>query len=373
MKVYFIYTKYYDFDDDCLTVGGVQTYIQGLIPVFSSLGFISYIYQIGESNEVIKLRDGTTVKQIDTQRLKNRADKIQLVVSDIMKRFDNKKDFLIFLANEITCPNGAEKSIAIQHGISWDMLSETTRPEWRNKIGFAFKARRAYHIISKLKDVNQIVCVDHNFPNWLKATAVRFCVPMTVIPNFTQIAPAYKKPDNVVNIIFARRFFPYRGTRLFTEAIQKVLESYDNVYVTIAGSGPDEVYMKKALEKYEKKVMFTRYSAEDALSIHADKHIAVVPTLSSEGTSLSLLEAMSAQCATISTDIGGLSNIVIDGYNAIYSNPTPEDLTKKINDLIQNQEKRDRIGRNAYESVKYGFSYEIWANRWRDLILKMMG
>lgn len=372
MNAYFIYTKYYDFEAGHATVGGVQTYLQGLFPVFESLGYACYLYQLGDRKAEVKLADGTTVRQINTKDDGDRQKQISHLVAEIMNAYCDDEDLLVFMANEITCPNTATRSIAIQHGISWDMLQNNSRPEWRNKISFGFKAKRSYDIIRKLYDVKHLVCVDHNFPNWLRATTPRFHLPMTVIPNFTAIAEKSQKPTDKINIIFARRFFSYRGTRLFAPAAAAILKEFPSVHVTVAGSGPDEEYIKETLAPYKEQVTFTRYDASETLQIHKDKHIAVVPTQSSEGTSLSLLEAMSSQCAAVSTDIGGLSNIVIDGYNALYAEPTVEDLTEKIRLLVTDATLRQRLAGNAYETVKHGFSYDLWAQRWKTVIRKIM-
>lgn len=373
MNAYFVYTKYYDFDGKRATVGGVQTYLQGLFPIFNSLGFSCYLFQTGDRNAEVALGDGTVVRQINTATDKNRQEQMKHLVNEIMKQYSDEEDVLVFMANELTCPNTVSRSIAIQHGISWDSPADNRRPEWRNKISFAFKAKRSYEIIRKLYDVKHLVCVDHNFPNWLRATTPRFHLPMTVIPNSTEIAPKTEKSTDCVNVIFARRFFPYRGTRLFAPAIAAVLDKCPNVHVTVAGTGPDEEYMREMLKPYGERVVFTQYEASESLDIHRDQHIAVVPTQSAEGTSLSLLEAMSAQCAAVSTDIGGLSNLVIDGYNALYAEPNVKDLADKICRLVNDAELRQRLASNAYETVKQGFSYDIWAERWQRVILEIMG
>ena len=370
---YFIYTRYYDFDKNYISIGGVQTYIKGLMPVFKSLGFSCVVYQTGTQNRSIELEDGTLVCEENTSAQKNRNEQIKQLVSAIMKEYNDSEDMLIFLANEIACENTASRSIALQHGISWDWLTDLNLSKPRLLAHYCVKAKDSYKIIDNLKHVKRLVCVDHNFPNWLRSTAVKCETPFTVIPNFTDISEICEKPTDKINIIFARRFFPYRGTRIFAPAIKRVLEKYGNVYVTIAGSGPDEELIKEELKGYEDRVNITEYAVSETLDMHKDKHIAVVPTIMSEGTSLSLLEAMSAQCAVVCTDVGGLSNIVIDGFNGVFCEPTVEDVAEKISELVENEEKRRVISKNAYESVKNGFSYEIWQERWKKVIKSMMG
>ena len=372
-SVYLIYTHYYNFNTHTVSIGGVQTYIQHLCDVYQAMGFSCKIYQAGENLQEEELRPGVRVVEVDTGNCKSRTSKMECIVEKIEETYCDAEDMLVFLANEITCKNKASKSIALQHGISWDSLYKKPLSKLRNIAHFAIKAKNAYGKIERLQHVKRLVCVDHNFPNWLRSTAIRCNTAMTVIPNFTDIAPLYTKPDGRINIIFARRFFDYRGTRVFAPAIKRILESYDNVYVTLAGTGPDEAYMLETLKTYADRVEVIQYAADEALTVHSDQHIAVIPTMGSEGTSLSLLEAMSAQCAVVCTDVGGLSNIILDGYNGVFAEPEEEALAKKIAELIDDGEKRKALATKAYETVKGAFSLDIWKARWKEVITEMMG
>lgn len=366
-----IYTRYYDFDNSEITIGGVQTYIKGLNEVFKELGFCCNIYQPGDKNRNVSLNDGSFVQEINTSKQKKRHDKIKAVVSYVESVFSNDNDVLVFLANEITCKNNAKHSIAIQHGISWDYLYDRPLSRWRNIAHYAIKSKNAFRLIDKLSDVKQLVCVDHNFPNWVRSTAIKCDVPCTVVPNFTQIAPVFDKPKDYVNVIFARRFFTYRGTRIFAPAIVNILNKYNHVRVTVAGDGPDEEYLRDMLGEFGDRVSFIKYSASEAIGIHADKHIAIVPTIGSEGTSLSCLEGMSAQCVPVCTDTGGLSNMILDGFNGLLIDRTSESLEEALSYLIENPNERTVIASNSYETVKQAFSYEKWKNRWKKIIKEM--
>lgn len=367
-----IYVRYYDFDNDTATIGGVQTYIKGLREVFNELGYECRVYQTGTSNRSIVLGEGFYVQEIDTIKQKKRQQKIDAVVAYVEKIMDNDNDILVFMANEITCRNSAKYSIAIQHGISWDYLYSKPLSILRNIAHYAIKAKNSFKLINRLNHVKNVVCVDHNFPNWLRATAIKCDVNCTVIPNFTEIAPLFEKPNDRVNIIFARRLFTYRGTRVFAPAIANILKKYESVYVTVAGDGPDEDYIRDMLGEFGERVIFTTYAAIEAIDIHSDKHIAIVPTIGSEGTSLSCLEAMSAQCVPVCTDTGGLSNIVLDGFNGLFIERNSADLEDKISYLIENADERITMASNAYGTVKSGFSFKKWKERWKTLITNII-
>ncbi len=122
------------------------------------------------------------------------------------------------------------------------------------------------------------------------------------------------------------------------------------------------------MEKF-KNVSFITYKSDESLSVHADKHIAVVPTLGSEGTSLSLLEAMASHCAVICTNVGGMTNIIIDRYNGLMINPNTEELYDAMKKAILDAKLRNRLAINAYNSVKEGFSFELWCEKWKSVLL----
>ena len=222
--------------------------------------------------------------------------------------------------------------------------------------------------MTHIRNVKYVVCVDYNFVNWFRAV---FPYPITqfrVIPNFAPICERVNKQPNRINIIFARRFELFRGTRVFGTAIRRLLDEYSNVFVTIAGWGPDEKWLHEQLDQY-KNVSFTEYSSSDSINIHKDKHIAVVPTVGSEGTSLSMLEAMSAQCAVVVSDVGGMTNVVIDGFNGrLVPAGDSNKLYEALKDIIDHPDKMKKYSERGYETVRESLSYERWANDWKDVI-----
>ena len=111
-----------------------------------------------------------------------------------------------------------------------------------------------------------------------------------------------------------------------------------------------------------------KYSSKEALEFHYGYDIALVPSIASEGTSLSLLEAMSAGCYCIATATGGMSNIMIDGFNGAIIKPTAESLYSAICNAIEDDETRYVQALNAYNMVSASFSIEMWKKRWNMFI-----
>ena len=365
-KAFIIYERYYDFNEDRIVSGGVQTYISNLIPLLCEAGYICTVFQYGANNECMEIQLAQCTVKVVPNAKRNSCFVTKVVLNYIEKDFDPNKDLLIFADHLLAEQNSAMHSLSIQHGIHWDIRKDVSRKDFRM---FLSKAKFAYHEHQRMKYIKHVICVDYNFLNWYRTQVDVPNSNFTVIPNFTKIANINQKPEGVIKIIFARRFVKHRGTRVFAEAVDRLLAEYGNIEITVAGRGPDEAYLHSKLDKWQEKVVFTQYTADQSLEIHADKHIAVVPTVGSEGTSLSLLEAMSAQCATVCTDVGGMTNIVLNGYNGkMVGAGDANQLYLAMKYLIDNPADRKKMALTGYETVKCAFSYERWANQWREIL-----
>lgn len=359
MTIHILYANYFDRDGRELSVGGIQTYLTALSEILVKKGLKVNIFQ--SSNVSFKKK----INGINVYGCKCALKKANKELVKACKEYLESDDIIIFGTDSLVAPVSVP-CIAIQHGISWDV-------PYKNKSYFLCYLKKSYKAwlrINQIKTVDQLVCVDHNFINWMRAVSPYCKVKTVAIPNFTRIpVNGYQKKDSqTINIIFARRFFWYRGTKVFANAIEKIITERSNLIVTFAGEGEDEVYLEGRFSQYS-NVRFIKYNSGDSLAIHSDKHIAVVPTVGSEGTSLSLLEAMASSCAVVCTDVGGITNIIIDGYNGLMVSAGDENqLYDAILTLIDNREIMNKIAINSYETVKDAFSFERWAEKWNKVI-----
>lgn len=366
-QVDIIYDKYLADDNRTKTIGGIQTYITDLCEIITEMGGKARVVQFSKEDFRCEFSDNVSVEGFKIDGKKNTVRYQKLYDAAVRSRGEEQA-LTIFATDTIIPKKVSGTCIAVQHGIFWDIPRAANRSLVRQVVS---RAVSAYKTVKRLHNVKAVICVDYNFLNWYRTQVNRVVGYASVIPNYTRIAPEFQKPNDKVNIIFARRLFDYRGTRVFTEAASKILDENKSVTVTVAGSGPDEDWMKQQLKGYE-NVSFTHYEAKESLSIHKDKHIAVVPTVGSEGTSLSLLEAMSAQCAAVCTNVGGMTNIVLNGYNGLMvSSGSADQLYEAIKSLVDDREFREFIAKNGHETVKHSFSYEKWSNEWRNVLSEM--
>lgn len=113
------------------------------------------------------------------------------------------------------------------------------------------------------------------------------------------------------------------------------------------------------------------YSAEfnEMPSWYQRCDIAVIPTVACEGTSLSCVEAMACGCATICTNVGGLTDLVFPGHNGFLCDPTAEALSGAINKLIEDPVLLKEYQEKAICGSKT-FSTKCWQKEWTRVLLE---
>ncbi len=367
MKAHIIYRNYMNHNGEGMSVGGIQTYITNLSEVLKDMGVETVVYQLADKD----FTSETNGIKVLGFRFEGKGKNLTKFLFKKSLEFINPKtDIVVFGSDTYIVDTPPEiKTIAIQHGIFWDKPERVGCSKIIFFLDYVYQAYKAWKTVCRIKKVDTLVCVDYNFVNWYRALVAHPQMQCSVIPNFTEIPTEIlqKQKSDKINIMFARRFFPHRGSRLFASVAKRLLESYKNVHITVAGEGPDEEYLHNALD-FSDRVEFIRYESSQSLEIHKDKHIAVVPTLGSEGTSLSLLEAMASQCAVVCTDVGGMTNIVLDGYNGLMVSPSEEKIYNAIANLVEDEVLREKVSQKAYETAKEAFSLEVWKERWKKVL-----
>lgn len=362
MKAVLIYNKFYDPNINKPTIGGIQTYICDLAKVLVNNSYEIEILQPADSNGIYAWNN-YIIKSLSTSNVNYEKQ-----IKKYIKKYVNKDDLVIFMTHTINCKISHKKTISIQHGIYWDIPYQ--HPRASSFIEFIFRNLHAWNDLKKVNLCNNCVAVDYNFLNWYKTQQYFIRSNIVVVPNYCTVSENYETRSNKdsINILFARRFEEYRGTRIFAEAVDEITERYENVKITFAGGGPDEELLKEHF-KFNPKVKFIKYGYGESLKIHEQHDIAVVASIGSEGTSLSLLEAMGAGCAVVCTNVGGLTNIILDNYNGCICDITAISLLKALSDLIENNDLREMIARRGYDTVKAAFNKVDWEKKW-DCIIK---
>ncbi|MDQ7782628.1 MAG: glycosyltransferase family 4 protein [Desulfomonilaceae bacterium] len=374
LKVGIIYNKFLDATGQERTIGGIQTYLWHLAALINELGAEPLIFQCASVPFERKIGPLVVVgvATANTVWSNFRRDLYNAAVS----RIEYGKDILIFGAYHDSVPTRNPKCISIQHGLSWDAPARfflRRIPLW---VPFPMNWRKrwvAYRAKRYFENCPNRVCADYNFLNWYRTQ-----IPdkpsgnVWVIPNFVEIPedlePELPRPwKTPVRIICARRFIELRGSRLMEIVGENLLARHANIDLTFAGDGPDLNRLRSRFES-DPRVRFIKYMAQESVAVHLQYDIAVIPSIAFEAITLSATEAMAAGCAVVATNVGGLTNAIIDGYNGRLVEPEAECLTEALSGLVEDDEQRLRLGLRARETAKFGFNLERWKKSWTKVL-----
>jgi len=374
MKFILIYSKIFNLkDNDILSqIGGVQRYMYELGKLLkNNFNEKVVLIQFGDEDKFLNYEN------LEIYQYKNKTVK-ELINNLRFKKFIDSDDVIIWGSDTLSIKT-EYRSISIQHGIACDYFSrENKLQKFCYKIpllALGYKFLQLFKSYSVFEKTKYRVCVDYNFLNWYRTINIyRYNMDnIHVIPNFTKI-PEFKEKEEKEKLIisFARRFHHRRGAKLLCEVADDLLKDFTSLEFWFAGEGEELNYVESLKEKYPLNVKFTKFSQNSTFDYHQKVDIAVVPTIASEGTSLSLLEAMACSCTVVCTNVGGMTNIVLDEFNGLLVNPERQDLKQALTKVINSYELRSKLGSNAYLTAKESFNLELWEKKWLALIHKVI-
>jgi glycosyltransferase involved in cell wall biosynthesis len=353
--------SFFDFDGNDMFCGGAERYLIELSRIIRQLGYETAVYQCANSSWVRWYNDlcVTGIPAFENMELLNRE----------FHRRVPPGAMTIYFSFILAYPYTHENNTGISHGIWWDQEVYQSPAYKGNSI------RKC--VLQSIKNCKHIISVDTNTINWVRGTDIRQGGKMTYIPNFVDLniftpAESQSHPKKIV-ILFPRRLNVPRGFWLMAELMPFICDHYPQVEFHIVGKGhPAELErVNQLLQQYPERVRYFHYEPEEMHKAYRTADIALIPTLASEGTSLSCLEAMASGNAVIATDVGGLTDLIIDGHSGLLVPPKKEKLRDAMEKLISDHELRHRLQHNAREVSKQ-FSLELWQARWKQYLSKLL-
>ena len=365
MKVFLVCNYFMTPGSDKPEIGGIHTYIENLLTCMDAWGYPVDLFQY--SSVPFEKQLGASCRVIGFVPGKNRND-LRPLVKQAEASADLQHDLLLFSTSLMICRHHFHNSVAIQHGISWDV---TTVHGLSPRFPFdqLLRSIQARVLIRQHRRISRMICVDYNYVNWLRSQTVDRTLCYRVIPNFAEPMPPRTEcnENSPIRLLFARRFEKIRGVELLYTLLPRLLNRYPQLTVTLAGGGSMESDLRQRFSN-EPRITFTVYDAKQSVQFHRDYDLAIIPTIGSEGTSLSLLEAMAAGCAVVCSDVGGMTNIILDGYNGRIVAPDAAAFEQAICELIDDPAARLAMAERGRQTAAAAFSLERWQKQWRAVL-----
>lgn len=180
----------------------------------------------------------------------------------------------------------------------------------------------------------------------------------------------YLVDDHEIAIGIIGRLVPIKNHRLFLQSLKIVSErSVKSLRFFIIGDGEDRLRIESmardlgiefsdALTEQRKTLLtFTSWIKEIDVACAGLDVIAL--TSLNEGTPVSLIEAQAANKPIVTTNVGGIENVVIEGVTALLSHSKidAEEFASLILELTENDEKRLKFGHVGWDHVRNKFHF----------------
>jgi len=160
-----------------------------------------------------------------------------------------------------------------------------------------------------------------------------------------EVRREFSVPEETKLVGIVARLVPIKNHVCFLEAARLVLAHYDNVRFMIVGDGE----LRSTLEHkardlgIEDRVIFMGFQ-NNLQKIYAGLDIIALSSYN-EGLPVALIEAMAAGKPVISTDVGGVVDLILDGDNGLLvPSNDPKSLAEATLYLLEHPERRKMMG-----------------------------
>lgn len=184
----------------------------------------------------------------------------------------------------------------------------------------------------------------------------------------------YNIGDDVIAIGIVGRLVPIKNHTLFLEAIKYVREkSRKHIKAFIIGGG-EELHRVRSLTSdllLDDFVIFTSWEKE-VDKVYPGLDIVCLTSLN-EGTPVSLIEAQAASRPIVSTNVGGIENVVMPNVTALLSDVSDRQLfCENLLTLINDDFKRNEMSKSGWDFVNNKFNYSQLVSKMQQLYYDLM-
>jgi glycosyltransferase involved in cell wall biosynthesis len=208
--------------------------------------------------------------------------------------------------------------------------------------------------------------------------------PVHVIPNGIDLevvdrnepagtAPPLALPHDAVMVLFANRMEERKGIHLVADIAISVMKRHPAVHFALAGRDLFEYLAERVLPQIRAAGLESRFHVLGGLPLPSVRvllkrcDLFLLPSLW-ENCPYSCIEAMAAGRAVVSSDCGGMPELIVDRQNGLLARTgDAESFTSRIDELIEDRNLRERLGAAARRTVEQHLTATETARRTADL------
>jgi glycosyltransferase involved in cell wall biosynthesis len=232
--------------------------------------------------------------------------------------------------------------------------------------------------ISSLNRINQRVVITQDVKNRLNELYKKHSIPedylnrIKVIYNATDFqSNQYPIKNNKFTLLYVGRNSLEKRIHIIGEIASKLKSVNLNTEVVLIGSNLES----GILEKDRVNCTFIGSKNHSEIKKIYEKSQAILITSMREGFPLVFMESMIFGCVPISTNVGGIPELIKNQVNGILiDNDKNEqeiinEFCSQIESLVKNAEKYDSISENAFQFANAKFGMQRFRKEYRNLLL----
>ena len=270
------------------------------------------------------------------------------------------------LAVTIHHPITKDHKLEMQNAINWKERLSSSR--WHNFLPMQKK------VAPQLKN---IICVSQPSKEDVISEFKVDEKKITVIPNGIDIGifkpSSIKKSLSFRIVTTASADIPLKGLRHLILALPRVIRQFPLTSLTVIGKSPEKSNLNKLIDDLdlEDKITFrSGISEKEIVKTYHDSDIAVIPSLY-EGFGFGAGEAMACGVPLISTDSGGLKQVIGDAALKIKPGSVNE-IEEGILKLFTEEKIRQELAKKGRERMEEFFDWKIAASAYIEVFKKII-
>lgn len=244
----------------------------------------------------------------------------------------------------------------------------------------SFQLKRKFSL-RKYEYASKIVCVSQSIADTLINDGLSKDKVMTIHSGFDlKKFSNLPEPQIIKERLGVQNFYPvigvvgafvhHKGHKNLIKALCNVWIYHKKMVVLFVGDGPAKDDILSYCSSKALPHIYLGY-VENIAPIYKAFDIFVLPSISGEGSPAVVKEAAASMVPVVSTDVGGIKEILRNGKEAILVPPNnPSLLAEAIMLILNDKEYRDLLVKEAYERVKI-FDFEIITDAYLKLYLDL--
>ncbi len=196
-----------------------------------------------------------------------------------------------------------------------------------------------------------------------------------VIYNCVPVPTEFEKNHTEKGMLFLGRIGDRKGIFDLMEIMPDIIKAYPQAHLSVGGDGEIK-RLHDCIEEHDLQNYVTHigWVTDEAKEKHLmESSIYLLPSYN-EGLPMGMLEAMSYKCAVVTSNVGGIPEVINHGQNGLMVEPGDQKgLQSLILDLMLDENKCIHMGENAYRSILEDYSCEIAIKRVLAVYHKLKG